>query len=132
MYLKTWKNIDKYNEQGKFRQWINTITSNLCKDYLKKSENRKEKTPLTDELSNNLPSVKDNVEEIFETKLRRKRTAEAILSLPDKLQEVIVLYEIEGMDYQEISEKIHCPVGTVKSRIFKARRELYKKLSDYI
>lgn len=132
VYLKTWKNKEKYQEQGKFYQWINTITSNLCKDYLKKAENRKEKTTLTEEISNNLPSLKDNVEETFEAKLRRKKTAEAILSLPKKLQEVIVLYEIDGMDYQEIAKTVHCPVGTVKSRIYKARQELFSKLSDII
>lgn len=132
VYLKTWKNREKYQEKGKFYQWINTITSNLCRDYLKKAENRKEKTTLTEEISNSLPSLKDNVEDIFEAKLRRKRTAEAIVELPPKMREVIVLYEIEGMDYQEIAENLHCPTGTVKSRLYKARQELMKKLSDYI
>lgn len=132
VYVKTWKNLEKYNEQGKFRQWINTITANLCRDYLKKSENRKEKVALTEEITENITSCRDNVEDIFELKLKRKRTAEAILSLPKKLQEVIVFYEIEGMDYQEISERLKCPLGTVKSRIYKARQILSSQLSDII
>ncbi len=132
VYLKTWKNIDKYKEQGKFRQWISTITSNLCRDYMRKSSKTAEVITLDDEETNKIVSEKYNTEEIFEKKLRQKRVAEAILSLPKKMQEVIVLYEIEGLDYQEISEQIHCPLGTVKSRIFKARKELYEKLSDYI
>lgn len=132
VYLKTWKNKEKYEEQGKFRQWINTITSNICRDYLRKNNNRKDQTSLTEEITENLPSLKDNVEDIFESKLRRTKTAEAILSLPKKLQEVIVMYEIEGMDYQEISDIINVPLGTVKSRLYKARQELYKKLSDIV
>lgn len=132
VYLKTWKNLDKYQENGKFRQWLNTITANLCRDYLKSAYNRRENTLLTEEESTNLVSQKSNVEDIFESKLRRKKVAQAIHSLPSKLREAIVLYELEGCDYQEIASRLNCPLGTVKSRIYKARQELYTKLQEFI
>lgn len=132
VYLKTWKNLDRYKESGKIRQWISTITSNLCKDYLKSAHNRKEKVNLSEEQSNNIVCTQENIEEHLERKLRRQKVSKAILSLPTKLQEVIVLYELEGLDYREISEQIKCPIGTVKSRLYKARQELYRKLQDIL
>ena len=132
VYLKTWKNLDRDKESGKIKQWISTITSNLCKDYLKSSHTRKEKTYLSEEQTNNIVCEKENIEEKLERKIRRQKVAKAILSLPNKLQEVIVLYELEGLDYQEISKQINCPLGTVKSRLYKARQELYTKLHDIL
>ena len=85
-----------------------------------------------DDETANLPDNKCDLSEVFEQKLRRKKVAKAILELPPKIQESIVLYEIDGLDYQEIAEKLNCPLGTVKSRIFKARQALYEKLQDVL
>ena len=132
VYFRTWKNLNKYHEKGSFIQWINTITSNICKDYLKSSNNKISQKTIALEEKFDTSSDKDNVENIFEIKQRRITVSQAILSLKPKLREVIVLYEIEGINYEQISQKIKCPVGTVKSRIFKARQELYKILKDIL
>lgn len=133
VYLKTWKNIGKYEEKGKFKQWINTITANVCRDYLKSAKFRNENNTIQDDdILNSIASNKGNAENEFERKLRRKRIAEAVYSLKPKLREVIVLYEMEGLSYEEISQRVKCPEGTVKSRIFKARQELYIKLQDLL
>lgn len=133
VYLKTWKNLGKYEEKGKFRQWITTITSNICKDYLKSAKFKNEKNLINDEnVLNSVVSQKENVEYDFEKKQQRKRIAEAVYSLKPKLREVIVLYEMEGLSYEEISKKVKCPEGTVKSRIYKARQELYIQLKDLL
>lgn len=132
VYIKTWKNLNKYNEKGKFRQWINTITSNVCKDYLKSAYTKSKKNAITIEECSNLPLQQDNTESNFEAQQRRLRVSKAILSLKPKLREAIVMYEIEGMSYEEISQKLKCPSGTVKSRIFKARQELFIILKDIL
>lgn len=132
VYFKTWKNLEKYDEIGKFKQWISTITANICKDYLKSSYNKYSKIFLPEEETENVAEVNSDLSNLLEQKIRRKKVAKAIYSLPQKLQEVIVLYEIDGLDYDEISKKLNCPLGTVKSRIFKARQELYKTLKDII
>lgn len=133
VYLKTWKNLGKYEEKGKFRQWITTITSNICKDYLKSAKFKNEKNLINDEnVLNSVVSQKENVEYDFEKKQQRTRIAEAVYSLKPKLREVIVLYEMEGLSYEEISKKVKCPEGTVKSRIYKARQELYVQLKDLL
>lgn len=133
VYLKTWKNIGKYSERGKFSQWINTITANICRDYLKSAKYKNESNTIQDdEIINSIVSDRQSAENIFEKKQRREYIAKAIYELKPKLREVIVLYEMDGYSYEEISKKIKCPEGTVKSRIFKARQELYIKLKDLL
>lgn len=132
VFVRVWKNLAKYDEDGKFRQWISTITSNICKDYLKSAYHRYSSLFAPDEETQNLTDNKSDLSEILEQKQRRKKVAKAIYELPQKLQEAIVLYEIDGLDYQEISKKLNCPLGTVKSRIFKARQALYEKLQDVL
>ena len=56
----------------------------------------------------------------------------AIDALKPKFREVIVMYEMQDMSYEEISEKLKCPVGTVRSRLFNARKELSVTLQDLI
>lgn len=133
VYIRTWKNMDKYKENGKFKSWINTITANLCRDYMKSSYFRHSHNALTEE--DDLIQIKDekeNVESAFIQKQRQKRIIEAIDSLKPKFREVIVMYEMEDMSYEEISEKLNCPVGTIRSRLFNARKELSITLKDLI
>ena len=49
VYIRTWKNLDKYKENGKFKSWINTITANLCRDYMKSSYFRYSQNTVTEE-----------------------------------------------------------------------------------
>lgn len=132
VYLKAYKNKDKYKEQGKFSNWITTITYNVSRDYLK-SANKRYSAPLEDE--NILINIKDkklNPEERVLQKERQKRILEAINSLNKKHKEVVVLYEIQNLTYEEISKKLKCPIGTVKSRIYNAKKELFNILKDLI
>ena len=49
VYIRTWKNIDKYKEKGKFKSWVSTITANLCRDYMKSSYFRHSQNTVTEE-----------------------------------------------------------------------------------
>jgi len=133
VYIRTWKNIDKYKENGKFKSWISTITANLCRDYMKSSYFKHSQNVVSEE--EELIQIKDEKESI-ETKLiqkqRQKRIMEAIDALKPKLKEVIIMYEMQDMSYEDIAEKLKCPVGTVRSRLFNARKELSITLSDLI
>ena len=133
VYYKVWKNSDKYKEQGNFTAWIRTIASNLAKDYLKSSNKKLSDNTTSDETT--LSLVKDNSQSPEQKVLqieRQKRISEAINSLKPKFKEVIMLYEIENKSYEEISEKLDCPIGTVKSRLYNAKSELAKILSDLL
>ena len=133
VYIRTWKNLDKYQETGKFKSWISTITANLCRDYMKSAYFRNSQNAVTEE--DDLIQIKDEKEGIESElirKQRQKQIMEAIDSLKPKFREVIVMYEMQEMSYEEISEKLNCPIGTIRSRLFNARKELSELLKDLI
>lgn len=133
VYIRTWKNIDKYKEEGKFKSWINTITANLCRDYMRSSYFKHSQTAMSEE--DDLIQIRDekqDIESAFIAKQRQKRIMNAIDALKPKFREVIIMYEMQDMSYEEISKKVNCPVGTVRSRLFNARKELSITLSDLI
>jgi len=86
-----------------------------------------------DELTfNSIKDKKLTPEQVFISKQRQKRITNAINELKPKFKEVIIMYEIEGKSYEEISNKLNCPIGTIKSRIYNAKKELYEKLKDLV
>ena len=129
VYIKTYKNLEKYKEQNKFSQWICTITANLCRDYLKSSKFKNDS--ITDGDDEKLERAKDKTtpEKILNSKERQKIILKAINSLPKKMKETIILYEFEDYSYEQISNKLKVPIGTIKSRINNARKILQEQLS---
>jgi len=133
VYIKAWKNSDKYEERGTFKAWINTVAKNVSKDYLKSAGFRNSCNTTSDELV--LNSVKDGKatpENAFITSERQRRIITAIEELKPKLKETVMLCEIYGCTYEEAAKRLHCPVGTIKSRIFNAKKELAEKLEDLL
>ena len=93
VYIRTWKNIDKYKEEGKFKSWINTITANLCRDYLRSSYFKHSQNIVTEE--DDLIQIRDEKQDIeseFIAKQRQKRIINAIDNLKPKFKEVIIMY----------------------------------------
>lgn len=121
----------KYEEKGSFKSWINLITANVSKDYLKSAKNRYETYVEDEAIFENIKERK-TPENLLLKKERQERIIKAIEELKPKLKEVIMLSEIEGYSYEECSEKLKCPIGTVKSRIYNAKKELAEKLKDLL
>lgn len=133
VYLKVWKNSDKYTEKGSFKGWVNTIAKNVSKDYLKLAYNRKEQ--LTTEVDKTFENIKDK-KSSPELKLiqgdRQKRILKAVEELKPKFRDVVIYVEIYGYTYEECAKKLKCPVGTIKSRLYNAKKKLANKLSDLL
>ena len=133
VYIKLWKNADKYKEQGSMKSWIGTIAKNTSKDYLKSAMVRNEQNSTSDEFV--ITSIKDKKttpEDRVLASERQKRIIKTIDSLKPKLRETIMLCEIYGYTYEEAAEKLNCPIGTIKSRIYNAKKELAEKLEDLL
>ena len=131
VYIKLWKNSDKYEERGSLKSWINTIVKNTSKDYLKSAVVKNEQNCTADEeVLVNIRDRKKSPEEGIITTERQKRIISAVESLKPKFKEVIMLCEIYGYTYEEASSRLHCPIGTIKSRIFNAKKELANILTD--
>ena len=132
--LKIYRSFKKFKNQSTFSTWIYRVTVNTCLDELRKKKkgfllhlNDEEGSgkDIMDSSSDSLPEVS------YERKERLKSLQKAILELVPDYRSVIVLRDIQGFSYEEIAEILHCPLGTVKSRINRARAELRKKLSEF-
>lgn len=133
VYIKAWQNAHKYTEQGKLKSWLGTIAKNISKDYLKSAQNRYEtKNNSEENIFENIKDAKSSPENQLLIKQRQMRTTKAINKLKPKFKEVIILSEIENLPYEQIAKKLKCPTGTVKSRIYNAKKELYEMLKDII
>ena len=133
VYIRAWKNADKYEERGSFKSWITTVAKNVSKDYLKSSFFKNSQNSTSDELVlNSISDKKVSPESILVRSERQTRIIESIESLKPKLRETIMLCEIYGYTYEEAAKKLKCPVGTIKSRIYNAKKELAEKLEDLL
>ena len=133
VYIRVWKNADKYEERGSFKSWINTVAKNLSKDYLKSAGFRNSSNTTSDEYAFEcIKDKKESPENAVISMERQKRIISEIDSLRPKLREVIMLCEIQGFTYEEVAQKLKCPVGTVKSRIFNAKKILAERLEDLL
>lgn len=133
VYTRVWKNSDKYKEKGMLKAWIRTISANISKDYLKSSQKKiVDNTTDDDTVMEFIADKKSTPESLLLQKERQKRISNAINELKPKFKEVIMLYEIENKSYEEIAEKLKCPIGTVKSRLYNAKKELSIMLVDLI
>lgn len=131
VYIKVWKNADKYKEQGNFKTWICTIAKNLSKDYLKSAQKKHEQNS-DEETLITIKDKKATPELKLQQKLRQKRITKAIQSLKPKFKQVILLCEIDGLSYEQASKKIKIPVGTIKSRLYNAKKQLTTDLEDLL
>lgn len=129
VYIKAWQNMNKFDAQnGKFSSWLGVLTANVCRDYFKSKFYHQNAEQVDDEVLENKTADNFSQEEILSSKERQKIILKAVDSLPKKLRQIIELYEFEELSYPEISKKLGLPQGTIKSRLFNARKILAEKL----
>lgn len=125
VFISVFHKLKDFRFQSKFTTWLYRITVNKCRDYLRKKRVRSIFVPIKD--STQEPSTKMRSESIDIPQLVRK----SIDKLPDKLKVPLVMRDIDGLSYKEIADNLECEVGTVKSRIFRARESLKIILEPY-
>lgn len=133
VYFKIWKKSDNYEEKGSLKSWISMITKNTSLDYLKSKYYKTSVKSDSDE--NTLNDIKDrklSPEDNIINLERKRQIIKAIDSLKPKFKQVIIMTEIDGYSYEECAQKLKCPIGTVKSRIFNAKKELAEKLQHLL
>lgn len=125
VFITVYRNLKYFRFESQFTTWLYRITVNRCKDYLRKMNVRKIFFPVEDgmEISDHSTPVENN--EIS------KIVMDAISKLPIKLRMPLIMKDIEGFSYQEISESLKCEMGTVKSRIFRGREKLKEILQPF-
>ena len=129
--IKLYQKKHYYKEIAKFSTWLYTIAKNLANTELRKRKQRK--TTLLSQFSKDdkmydLPSNDNEVGQEIQTEIVSKIIREAVNQLSEKFKTVITLRDIQQLSYEDISEIIDVPIGTVKSRINRARLQLQVEL----
>ena len=129
--IKLYQKKHYYKEIAKFSTWLYTIAKNLANTELRKRKQRK--TTLLSQFSKDdktyeLPSNDPEPGQEIQTDIVNKIIRDAVDQLSEKFKIVIVLRDIQGLSYEDISEIINVPIGTVKSRINSARLQLQVEL----
>lgn len=128
-FLKAYRSLKNFRGDSKFSVWLYRIVSNVCLDFLR-SKSRKPTVSLTtenDEGEETEIEVADpapNPEECLMSSLTREAIARGLDSLPPEQREILLLREISGLSYEEISAALGLELSTVKTRIFRGRKRL--------
>jgi RNA polymerase sigma-70 factor (ECF subfamily) len=136
-FLKAYRAIGAFRGDSAFYTWLYRIAINTAKNHLVAARRRPVdfeldlQDPDQYELSNRLKDV-DTPEGLLLSNEIREAVEDAIRGLPEDLRTAILLRELEGMSYEEIAEAMTCPVGTVRSRIFRAREAIDKRLQPLV
>ena len=134
-FIRLYEKKHYYKEIAKFSTWIYTIAGNFAKTELRKKKTRKVTNNSQlgpEDRDYDPPSNDPNPEKLVESEFINTKILEAIDKLPEHFKVVTVLRDIEKLPYDEISNIVDVPLGTVKSRINRARIQLQKDLKDYI
>lgn len=125
VFISVYHKLKEFRFESKFTTWLYRITVNKCRDYLRKKKVRSIFVPIGD--SDREYPTGPFSENIDIPNLVRN----AIDKLPEKLKEPLVLRDIDGLSYKEIADQLGTEVGTIKSRIFRARENLKFILEPY-
>ncbi len=136
-FLKAYRAIPKFRGESAFYTWLYRIAINTAKNYLVMMSRRPAEIEFeaADGEASELESIlKDPAtpENLLLTEEIRKTIVEAIDALPEDLRTAINLREVEGLSYEEIAQVMSCPIGTVRSRIFRAREAIDKRLKPLL
>ena len=133
-FIKAYGSLSSFRGDSKFSVWIYRITTNVCLDFLR-SKSRKQQVSLTvsdddEDAQLDIPDPKADPEQQLIKKIRMQSVEEGLKTLPDKQRQILVMRELCGMSYAEIGKALSLEEGTVKSRIFRARKRLCTFLLD--
>ncbi len=132
-FLRAWRCLDQYQFASAFSTWLYRLCSNICIDFLRRRR-RQQTVPLTfedadgEEQTYAVPDVQPLPEEQVELKLTRETLAAAMAQLLPEHRAVLQLRVVNEMSYEQIADVLDIQIGTVKSRLSRARNQLKKIL----
>ena len=132
-FLRAFRKRKEYRAIANFSTWLFTIAGNLAKSELRRRKRWRLFSLHKDDENNtgmDLPDESFRPDTVTESSIADVQIQQAILSLSENYRQVVLLRDVEGLSYQEISEISKCPVGTVKSRVNRARLKLQQKLKN--
>jgi RNA polymerase sigma-70 factor (ECF subfamily) len=132
-FIKAYNSLSNFRGDSKFSVWLTRIVSNMCLDLIRRRGRRptislsvEDEDGESTELE--ISDIRQSPETIMDQQLTKDSVRRGLKQLPDEYREILLLREIQGLSYEEISAALDLEVGTVKSRIYRGR----KKLCDYL
>ncbi len=125
-FIRAWQRLDRYNPERPFRNWVFRIAINAALDALRKQPHSVSLSDLP------VAARESGPESHLENKERTQMVQQAVMALPVAARVVLVLREYQQLSYQDISDALGIPMGTVMSRLNYARSALRKSLAAYI
>ena len=127
-FIKAYRALSSFRGDSKFSSWLYRIASNVCLDFLR-SRSRHPQVSLStvdedDRATFELPDMRQNPEEQLMKKLGMEAVRRGLEQLPEQQRQILVLRELGGLSYAELAHTLGLEEGTVKSRIFRARKRL--------
>ena len=138
-FVRAYVSIHSFQSRASLNTWLFRIATNQCIDYSRRNKKAQGMTTSLsqenddeDETQRDIPDVAFDPQRLLLNKELGTQLETALRELPEKLRTVVLLYDIEGLAYEEIAAIVACPLGTVKSRLFNARNALRTRLSPYL
>ncbi|MEJ2214388.1 MAG: RNA polymerase sigma factor RpoE [Gammaproteobacteria bacterium] len=136
-FIKAYRALPNFRGDSAFYTWLYRIAINTAKNYLVSQSRRPPGSDVDAESAEQIDSgerLKDRAspESLLMTEEIAITVRNAIQALPDELKTAITLRELEGLSYEEIAEAMDCPIGTVRSRIFRAREAIDVQLKPLL
>ncbi len=127
-FLRVFRHLHRFDRTKKFSTWIYTIASNLAKNELR----GRRRQPVVLEQPFDVEAARGRPEDLFRQRVVAEAVARCVTRLPEALREVFVLREMEGKTYRELGEITGCNVGTVKSRLSRARSSFARLIAPLL
>ena len=136
-FIKAYRALPKFRGESAFYTWLYRIAINTAKNYLVAQGRRPPDADIEVEVAEQFSGPSDLKDVATPEHLLLKDEIErtvfdVIEQLPEDLRTAITLRELEGLSYEEIAEAMACPIGTVRSRIFRAREAIHNKLKPLL
>lgn len=130
VFLKIFENLHRYDGSFPLVAWIVSLSRNLCIDRYRRQKREKSFRFVSDDAVAPMLTSQDDPAADALKKERTKILFSALAEIPEDLAEILVLRDLDGLAYEEIGQALALPDGTVKSRLFRARTEVAKKIRE--
>ena len=131
-FLRAYRGLRSFRGDAKFSSWLYRITLNLCRDWIR----RERRTPIAHmpegvdpmDVADEHASPAESVEDLVARRELSDAVARAMAELPEEQRTAILLKEYHGLTFQEIADMLHCPLSTVKTRLYQGLSVLRRRL----
>lgn len=136
-FVRAYKAIGRFRHDATFSTWLYRIVTNVCLDQIRTRDRGAQSLTVPDEdepslEERDIPDTAGDPAQAAEQRERQEAVQRALLRLNASHREILVMYDLAGLAYEQISEALQVPLGTVKSRLNRARQALMRELADEV